>query len=59
MRTPRTCATSWPAPSIADSAPSGAAVYADPVHPKGPVFAVLEFFIPEVRAVPCHDSVDG
>jgi hypothetical protein len=58
MRATRTSVTSLPAQPFADSAHSGMAVYADPLRPKGPVFAVLEFFVPEVRAVPCHDSVD-
>lgn len=58
MQAVRTNATSPPAPAFGDSARSGAAVYADPVRPNGPVFAVLEFFVPELRAVPCHDSVD-
>ena len=33
-------------------------MYEDPVCPKGPVFAVLEFFVLEERAVPCHGTVD-
>jgi hypothetical protein len=55
----RATRTTFPSASpVGDFNLSGVAVYADPVRPKGPVFAVLEFFIPEVRAVPCHDTVD-